>query len=156
MDNGNFSTAQTKFQSETTPVAPQSTPEQQRRRRLTIIGLVAGVIIILALFVLAIIYLANPAAPTEKIRDIFIIFMALEFLVLGLALIILIVQLATLINLLQNEVKPILESTNETANTLRGTAIFLTDNMIDPVIKLNEYLAGLRRLMNIIDIGRKR
>lgn len=156
MDNGNFSTVQTQAQSETTPSSPQLTPEEQRRRRFTIIGLVVGVIIILALFVLAIIYLANPAAPTEKIRDIFIIFMALEFLVLGLALIILIVQLATLINLIQNEVKPILESTNETANTLRGTAVFLSDNMIDPVIKLSTYIAGLRRLVNIIDIGRKR
>jgi predicted tellurium resistance membrane protein TerC len=156
MDNGNYSTTQAKVQSETTPASPPPTPEERRRQRLTIIGLVVGAIIILALFVLAIIYLANPAAPTEKIRDIFIIFMALEFLVLGLALIILIIQLATLINLLQNEVKPILESTNETANTLRGTAVFLSDNMIDPVIKLNTYLAGLRRLMNIIDIGRKR
>lgn len=156
MDNGNFSTPQTQVQSRTTPVSPQSTPEERRRQRLTIIGLVVGGIIILALFILAVIYLANPATPTEKIRDIFIIFMALEFLVLGLALIILITQLATLINLIQNEVKPILESTNETANTLRGTAIFLSDNMIDPVIKLNTYLAGLRRLMNIIDIGRKR
>lgn len=113
-------------------------------------------LILLALVVLAVIYLASPTAPTEKIRDIFIILMALEFLVVGLALIILVIQLATLINLLQNEVKPILESTNETASTLRGTAVFLSDHLVEPVIELSAYLAGLGRLKNLIDIARKR
>jgi hypothetical protein len=68
-------------------------------------------------------------------------------MVIGLAMVILIIQLATLTNLLQNEVKPLLESTNETANTLRGTAAFLSENLTEPVIKLNEYLSGIRRLL---------
>lgn len=156
MDNGNFANLESKDQPASTPAVTEKTPQERRNQRLTIIGVVIGAIILIALFVLAIIYLANPTTPTEKIRDIFIIGMALEFLVLGLAMIILIIQLATLINLLQNEIKPILNSTNETANTLRGTAIFLSDNLIDPVIKLNEYLAGLRRFMKLVDIARKK
>lgn len=156
MDNGNkgqeISTAGTEIEH----LKASPSKEELRRQRLTIIGLVIGVVVFLALLVLAIIYLANPATPTGKIRDIFIIFMALGFLILGLALVILIIQLATLINLLQNEVKPILDSTNETANTLRGTAIFLSNNLVDPVIKLNEYLAGVRRMFEIANIGRKR
>jgi hypothetical protein len=156
MDNGNFANLESKDQPEPTPAVTEKTPQDRRNQRLTIIGVVIGAIILIALLVLAIIYLANPSTPTEKIRDIFIIGMALEFLVIGLAMIILIIQLATLINLLQNEVKPILNSTNETANTLRGTAIFLSDNLIDPVIKLNEYLAGLRRFMKLVDIARKK
>jgi len=60
------------------------------------------------------------------------------------------VQLATLINLLQNEIKPILEATNETANTVRGTAKFLSDSAVEPVIKLNEYLAGLKKLYDLV------
>lgn len=126
-----------------------------KRQRLTLAGIAIGVLIILALMILAVIYLAKPSTPTDKIRDIFIIFMALEFLLLGLALIILIVQLATLINLLQNEVKPILESTNETANTLRGTAVFLSENLTGPVIKLNEYIAALKRLIELMGFFRK-
>jgi hypothetical protein len=69
--------------------------------------------VLLVVLVLAVIFLLNPSTPTEKIRDVFIIFMALESLVLGVALVILIVQLARLINLLQNELKPIIGSTNE-------------------------------------------
>jgi amino acid permease len=81
--------------------------------------------------------------------------MALEFLLIGLALVILIIQLANLINLLQNEVKPILESTNETANTLRGTAAFLSQNLTEPVIQLNSYVAALRRAIELLGLARK-
>ena len=78
--------------------------------------------------------------------------MALESFIIGLALIILIVQLATLINLLQNEIKPILNSTSETVNTLRGTATFISDNLAEPVIKLNETVAVVRRLVDFLKI----
>jgi amino acid permease len=88
------------------------------------------------------------------VRDIFIIFMALVFLLLSASLVILIIQLATLINLLQNEIKPILESTHETVNTLKGTTTFLSNNLVEPVIKLNESLAGLKRFFDLIRPGR--
>jgi hypothetical protein len=91
-----------------------------------------------------------------RIRDVFIIFMALESLLIGFVLVILIVQLARLMNLIQNEVKPILDSTNETVNNLRGTTAFLSANLVEPVIKLNEYLAALQKFTEILGIGRKR
>lgn len=129
--------------------------DQGRQRRIIIIAVVVAVVL-LVLLVLAVIYLLNPSTPTDKIRDIFIIFMALESLVLGLTLVILIVQLARLINLLQNEVKPILESTNETVSTLRGTTEFLSDNLAEPVIKLNEYMAAMQQALKVVGLARGR
>jgi amino acid permease len=73
--------------------------------------------------------------------------MALASLVLGIALVVLIIQLAVLINLLQNEIRPILDSTNETVNTLKGTTQFISDNITEPVIKLNQYLAMIKKLI---------
>lgn len=134
----------------------ESSPENLRQQRMIVIGAVVGGLILLALMIAAIIFLLNPSTPTGKIRDIFIIFMALESLVLGLTLVILIVQIARLINLLQNEIKPILESTNETVNTLRGTTTFLSENMVEPVIKLNEYLAALQKMLSLIGLARGR
>lgn len=128
--------------------------ESLRRQRMIVIWAVIGGLILLAVMVAAIIFLLNPSTPTGKIRDIFIIFMALETLVLGLTLVILIVQIARLINLLQNEIKPILESTNETVNTLRGTTTFLSENLVEPVIKLNEYLAALQKMLSLIGLAR--
>jgi hypothetical protein len=139
---------------ESTESPTVSSPEQLRRQRLIVIGAVAGGLVVLALLVGAIIFLLNPSTPTGKIRDIFIIFMALETLVLGLTLVILIIQIARLINLLQNEIKPILESTNETVSTLRGTTNFLSENLVEPVIKLNEYLAALQKMLSLIGLVR--
>jgi hypothetical protein len=86
---------------------------------------------------------------------VIIIVVALESLLIGVALIVLVVQLASLINLIENEVRPILKATNETVNTLRGTAEFLGENVVEPVIKLNGYLAGLYRMFEMMGIKKK-
>jgi len=129
--------------------------EQEKQAKRAMIGAVIGVVILLALLGLAIYFLLQPATPTDKIRDIFIIVVALESLVIGVALIILVVQLASLINLLQNEVKPILKATTDTVNNLRGTAEFLGENVVEPVIKLNGYLAGLYRMLELMGVKKK-
>jgi hypothetical protein len=144
---------------ETQAPAPQTIPqvdgEKQNKARMVILAIV--VVIILGLLITGAVLLLgqDQATRTAQIRDVFIIFMALETLIIGVALVILIVQLSVLINLLQNEIRPILNSTNETVNTLRGTVTFLSDNLAEPVIKLNEYLAGLRRLVDIFRPGKK-
>ena len=141
---------------ENVPAPSLASQEELRRRQMAIAGAIVGVVLLLAILVTVVIYLALPDTNTERIRDIMIIVMALEFMFLGVALLVLIVQLATLINLLQNEIIPIVESTNETANTLRGTTIFLSENLTEPVIKLNEYLAGITRLFALIGLTRRR
>jgi hypothetical protein len=132
------------------------TPEELRQQRRMVIGIVVVCVIILALIIASVIFLLQPATDTARFRDIFIIFMALESLVIGLALIILIVQIARLINLLQNEIKPIIDSTNETVSTLRGTTHFLSNNLVEPVIKLNEYLAGFQQVFKIVKTSKKK
>jgi len=116
-------------EAEIVPEKPAVSQEELRQRQVTIAGLIIGVVLLLALLITGVIFLASPGTNTERIRDIMIIIMALEFMFLGVAMLVLIVQLATLINLLQNEIIPIVESSNETANTLRGTAVFLSDNV---------------------------
>ncbi len=139
----------------TLPPLPDTSPSQDAKNKR--MAIIAGVVIVvlLAVFVTAIVLLVQPTTDTARVRDIFIIFMALEMLLIGFSLLVLIVQLAKLINLLQNEVKPILDATNETAKTLRGTAAFLGDNLTGPVIKLNEYVAALQKLVSFLRVGRK-
>ncbi len=132
-----------------------ATREQEKQARQAVIGITIGVIVLLVLLGVAIYFLLQPATPTDKIRDIFIIVVALESLVIGVALIVLVVQLASLINLLQNEVKPILKATTDTVNNLRGTAEFLGENVVEPVIKLNGYLAGLYRMLELMGVKKK-
>jgi ABC-type dipeptide/oligopeptide/nickel transport system permease component len=129
--------------------------EAERRQRTIAISAAIIIIVLIAGIIAAVIGLLQPGTPTDKIRDIFIIFMALESLLIGVALIVLIVQFASLINLLQNEVRPILDATNETVNNLRGTAEFLGENVVEPVIKLNGYLAGMQRMLELLGVKKK-
>ncbi len=123
-----------------------------RKRRWIMAGILLAAVVVLAGIVLAIIALTKNPAMATNVRDIFIIFMAFESLIIGAALVVLVIQIASLINLLQNEVKPILQSTSETVNTLRGTTEFLSENLVEPVIKLNSYLAGLRKFFDLFGI----
>ena len=132
--------------------------ETERQQRTMIIVGTVIVVGILALLGTGLYFLFRPATPVdqvERIRDVFIIVMALESLLIGVALIILIIQFASLINLLRNEVRPILDATNETVNHLRGTAEFLGENVVEPVIKLNGYLAGMQRMLELIGVKKK-
>lgn len=148
---------------DTPTVDPHPTPEQvaaarerQVAQRKAVIGITIAVIVILAIIVTCVVLLLQDSTNTAKIRDVFIIFMALETLLVGLVLVVLIIQIARLINILQNEIKPILDSTNETISNLRGTTAFLSDNLAAPVIKLNEVLAGFNQLLQIIGLVRKK
>jgi hypothetical protein len=133
-----------------------TTKEAEGRSKRIVTIIIIGVVALLALLGLAIYFLLQPGTPTDRIRDVFIIVVALETLVIGVALIILIVQLASLINLLQNEVRPILTTTSETVNNLRGTVEFLGENAVEPVIKLNGYLAGMSRVIELMGFNRKK
>lgn len=135
------------------PLEPSLTEEDLTEKEPQSIGkkilFIIGGLLILALVVVGLVLLLQPGTDTGRVRDIFIIFMALEFLLIGGVMIILIIQLARLTLLLQNEIKPILESTSETANTLRGTTAFLSEHLVEPVLKMNQYLAGLSSLFGL-------
>ena len=144
---------------------PQLTPEQlaakreaDRQQRNIIIVVVVVLLLILTGIIFAVFKLMSPETPVEtvaRIRDVFLIFIALLSLLIGVALVVLIVQVTGLINLLQNEVRPILQATTETVNNLRGTTEFLGENVVQPVIKLNGYLAGLQRVIELMGIKRR-
>jgi hypothetical protein len=137
--------------------APVGEPESLGPRERLIIGAIVVVVLALAAGAsLAVAALVRNPAQAETVRDIVIILMGAESLLLGLALVILIVQLARLTALLQNEVRPMLRSTNDTLDTLRGTTRFLSDNLVSPVIRANGAAAAARRVLDLVRGGRPR
>jgi len=133
--------------SEIPSITKDMSKEKTSDKRMIIISILISLVVI-TLVVLATIFLVNPTnqETTAQIRDIFIIFMALEAVLIGVALVILIIQLSALINLLQNEIRPIINSTSETVNTLKGTATFMSKNLSEPVIKANQFIAMIKTL----------
>lgn len=140
---------------ETIPLTEQPGSDTGSEKNPKRVGLIIGAVLVLGLLITGLVFLVQPGTDTARVRDIFIIFMALEFLLIGIVMIILIIQLARLTLLLQNEIKPILDSTNETANTLKGTTQFLSEHLVEPVLKLNQYLAGLSRLVGLFKSDKK-
>jgi hypothetical protein len=131
----------------------QPSAEDRRLRTYVAIGLAVLAVILVASGFAVAAMLKSPQ-QTETIRDIVIVFMAAEALIIGLALVLLIVQIARLTALLQNEIRPILMSTQETLDTVRGTTAFLGNNLVDPVIKANSSLAAVRRALDLLRPGR--
>ena len=146
------------FSETPTPGSTTTEENQIQLNRKWIWGGVAVVVLLLAGLIALTVYLLSPSAPTTRIRDVVIVLLALEGMLIGLALVVLLIQIAVLINLLQNEVRPILDSTTKTVNVLQGTVAFLSNHMVEPVIKLNETVAALSSVAGALNLvrGRKR
>lgn len=90
------------------------------------------------------------------IRDVAIILLAIESLVIGLLLILLIIQMRGLAKMLEEEVQPILESARDTATTVRGTTVFINNTLIRPLIRAAGYASAANRVVSVLAGIKKR
>ena len=145
------SSAQTPSQPVTTgAVTGPAQPEPTKTNYKLLFGMIGAVVLVVALITLVVILLYNNPVQTATIRDIFIIALALTSFLIGILMLVLIFQLQSLIALLRNEIKPMLTNANETVNTLRGTAVFVSDNLVRPTINLASFIAGLQGVQQAI------
>ncbi len=115
-------------------------------QRIVIVASVVFILIVLLPFVvgfgLALADIDKTLELFQLIRDIFIIVLAMVSILIALALATLVVQVAGLINLLRNEIKPLLEDIQVTLGSARGTVEFVGDNITDPLVKAGGFVAG--------------
>lgn len=130
-----------------------STSDESEKKRMTFTRWVllgsaipGGIILLLFIagLVLGIIDSDYWGPRISSVRDLFIIIVAFEFILIIAAITVLILQVARLINLLQNEIKPILDNTKETVDSAKGTAQFVGTNVTQPLIRAGGFFAGLR------------
>jgi hypothetical protein len=136
------------------PSPPPTSGSLTPRQKGILAGGIAGIALVMAGVIWSVLALYRAPDQAEAVRDIVIILLAAESLIVGLAVIVLMVQLARLTALVQNEVRPILESTQETLGTLRGTTVFLSRNLIRPVIRFNSSVSAVRRAFDMLRFGR--
>lgn len=139
---------------------PVSTPVETRLKRNLILSLViVGMLLIgmtALLVVLAVDAYRSPAHPTpgtavvSLLRDVAIILVAFETLLIGILLIILIIQVQVLVSLLRNEIRPMLEAINDTLATVRGTTRFVSHHVVSPAIQVASFMAGVWRVLKEI------
>jgi sulfite exporter TauE/SafE len=88
------------------------------------------------------------------VRDLFLILLALQGLLITLALVVLILQLARLLVVLEEEIKPIAKTVQETSDTVKGTAQFISETVTEPLIESRAWLSGLGAFASLLRRGR--
>jgi hypothetical protein len=126
-----------------------SPPPDNRTEAIPTAYVIIGVIVVVLLGVataIGVVILAS-TFPTEleAVRDVFIIALALESCIFGVILMLMLIMLIRLVNTVEFEIKPILLQTNETLGTVRGTANFVSKNVVSPVVKVRSYAVGFKR-----------
>lgn len=114
------------------------------------IAIAAGVTALVALIGLTIFLMIRFPLVTRAVRDISVIILALMAIVLDIILIILVWQIVKLLTYLLAELGPIVESLQETTGTVRGTATFMSDSVVNPTIELASKVAGFRESVNVL------
>ncbi len=129
-------------------------PEKKKLISVKPVYITLGVILAVALLVGAvwgIIWLAsNKAGTIEAVRDVLLIALALESCLFGIVLLLMLLMIVRLVNMLEFEIKPILEKTNETVGTIRGTTTFVSKNVIKPVTDARVHVAGVRQAIKAL------
>jgi len=93
----------------------------------------------------------------QDLRDITIVAFTIAgtvlFLFATIAAILAVITLAITIrtvNGIRNRLYPTLESLSEAVDNLRGSAAFISENAVMPVIRVYSFYAGLRRFLGVM------
>lgn len=84
------------------------------------------------------------------VRDVAIIFLALESIIIGIILLVLIWEVRNLAKMLRDDVKPILQSVDETTRTVRGTTTFVSNNFVTPLVRVSSFTSGIVEAIRIV------
>ena len=83
-------------------------------------------------------------AWVQTVRDVAIILLALESVIIGAMIVILVLQIRRLITVMEEEIKPSLLSINETMGTVRGTTSFVSESVVAPAIQALSFGAAVK------------
>jgi len=84
------------------------------------------------------------------VRDIAIVVLAVESIVVGILLMLLLWQVRSLTRLLQDEIEPMLDNMQETIGTVKGTTSLVSETIVSPAVRLGGLIAGLRRAVEVM------
>jgi hypothetical protein len=140
---------------------PAGGPEQtgggtvKRIAVLSTLGL-AGLIVLVfgGALILAINDLERAGRIIQLVRDFLIIVISLEGVLILFAVVVLIVQIARSVNLVQTEVRPVLENAQDATKAVKDTAEFVGTHAVELMIRVNSFIAGLRTFLR--ELGDRR
>ena len=92
-------------------------------------------------------------APLERLRDIVIIFLGFQLMLVTIILAGIAAGLVFLILVLKDQVIPLLTELTETVRRLRGTTEFMTEEAVKPIISAAGKAAKVRAMVRTVTRG---
>ena len=125
--------------------------ERQMRRRLTLISI--GIAVIAVLILLGFAFMIA-AGIIDEVRDIVIILLAVESLIIGGVTLFLLYQMIMLLTLIREELIPLIQSAQDTVNSARGTTVYVSRKIIVPSAKAATTVARLQTMARVLFRGK--
>ncbi|HTP08561.1 MAG TPA: hypothetical protein VMP08_09940 [Anaerolineae bacterium] len=125
--------------------------ERQMRRRMTLIGI--GIAILAVLILLGFAFMIA-AGIIDEVRDIVIILLAVESLIIGGVTLFLLYQIIMLLTLIREELIPLIQSAQDTVNSARGTTVYVSRKIIVPSAKAATTVARLQTMARVLFKGK--
>jgi hypothetical protein len=107
------------------------------------LGGVIAIIFVVGLLLAFTSELEITALRIEYFRNLFMIVLGIEGILIIGSVAVLIVQIARLVNMLKRDVQPVLTTAQKTVNTAKGTVEFVGDNTVRPIIKASAFMSGI-------------
>jgi hypothetical protein len=89
-------------------------------------------------------------APLERLRDIAVIFLSFQLILVTIILAGIAAALVFLIVVLKDQVIPLLSELTETAKRLRGTTEFVTEEAVKPIVTAAGQVAKMRAMVRTV------
>jgi hypothetical protein len=83
-------------------------------------------------------------------RDLLIIILAIESMMIGMGLLLMLWEIYKLIVLLREEVMPLIHSTKQTVEQIQHTTTFIGQSVAEPVISTRGFLTGAKAMIDTL------
>lgn len=148
-------------------VAPEQTSSSSRwtlkRVVIAAAGGLIGALVLLFLIAVVIVLIGDPdwwAVRMQYFRDLALIMLTLQGILIVTGLAVLVLQVARFVNLLRSEVKPITDDAQSAMREVRSTSTFVSKNAVQPIIRSQAFFAGMvtfvKELLQLKRLGRRR
>lgn len=122
-------------------------------KKWAIIGGIIGVIVLA--IIIGLLYWGGAGTPTQRLRDISIVFISLFAVISTLLLAAILGAILWLVLTLRDKVIPLLETLTATATRIKGTTEFVTEQAVTPIIGVSATMARMRAMTKTVTGGRR-
>jgi hypothetical protein len=129
----------------------QTDAEREMKRRMTLIGIGIAVVAVLILLGFAGMIALGIIA---EVRDIVIILLAVEALIIGGVTLFLLYQIIMLLTLIREELIPLIQSAQDTVNSARGTTVYVSRKIVVPSVRAATTVARLQTMARVLFKGK--